>query len=103
MIASFQTLSTEYRFVDANSPEAPFQVVLPREENHEYSVSQYEDDFYIRTNWNADNFRLMKAPIGTTDKSEWEEVIPHREDVLLEGVEIFSNHLVVMERKEGFA
>lgn len=101
MIASFQTLSTEFRYLDANTPQGSFEVVNPREENHEYSVDHYGNYFYIRTNWEAENFRLMRTPIVMTDKSYWEEVLPHRTDVFLEGVEIFKDHLVVMERQEG--
>jgi len=99
--ASYSTLSREYRYLDANDPTGEFQTVLAREEDHEYSVSHFEDHFYIKTNWEAKNFRLMRTMVGNTDKSEWEEVIPHRPDVMLEGIEIFKDHLVVDERSKG--
>jgi oligopeptidase B len=101
MIASFQTLSTEYRYVSADRPGDAFTVILPREREHEYSVDHYGDHFYILTNDQAENFRLVRAPIATPGRDHWEEVIPHRGDVLLEDVELFENHLVVEERKNG--
>lgn len=101
MITSYQTMSTEYRFLDANKPDGAWNVIQPRERGLEYSVEDYGTDFYIVTNLDAKNFRLMKAPIARCSKQNWTEVIPHREDVLLEGIEIFSEYLVVTERKNG--
>ncbi len=101
MIASNQSLSNEFRYIDADTPMGGFTVLQPRERNHEYDVDHYEDNFYIRTNLNAKNFRLMKTPVTRTTKSNWVEVIPHRDDVLLQGFEIFKDNLVVVERKEG--
>jgi len=101
MIGSYQTLSTEYQFLDASDPAGKWQVIHPRESNLEYSVSHFEDKFYIKTNWEAKNFRLMQTSINSTSKSNWQEVIPHRKDVLLMSVNIFKNYLVVNERKDG--
>jgi oligopeptidase B len=101
MIGSEHTLSTEYRFLDANDPTGAFRVIQPRQRDHEYSVDHYGDSFYIRTNWKAKNFCLMRTPIDATAKEHWEEVIPHRDDVLLEKSEIFKDHLVISERKAG--
>ncbi len=101
MIGSRQTLSDEYRFLDADDPGGSFQVVQPRQKNHEYGVDHYGDHFYIRTNDGAQNFRLMKTPVTATTRENWQEVIPHRDDVLLEGFEIFKDHLVLAERKNG--
>ncbi len=102
MIGSSQTLSSEYRFLEAADPGGRFRLVLKREDDHEYSVDHYGDHFFIKTNWQAKNFRLMKAPVATPrDKKNWTDVIPHREDVLLEGFEIFQDHLVLAERKDG--
>ncbi len=101
MIGSFQTLSSEYRYMDANDPAGEFRILLPRERDHEYSVDHYEDHFYIRTNDGAKNFRLMRTPVSDTRKSAWEELIPHRDEVLLGGFEIFADQLVVSERKDG--
>jgi oligopeptidase B len=101
MIGSYQTLSSEIRYLDADNPTGEFKVFLPREENHEYDVDHYGDKFYIRTNYQAENFRLMSTPVGQTDKDHWTEVIPHRDDVLLESFDVFRDFLVVEERKEG--
>lgn len=101
MIGSFATLSNEYRFLDANKPDGDFKLVQPRIRELEYSVSQYGDKFYIVTNLDAKNFRLMEAPVSAPGKENWKEVIPHREDVYLDGIEIFNNFLVVSERKDG--
>jgi len=101
MISSYQTMSSEYQFLDANNPMGSFKVVQPRERGLEYSVEEFGTDFYIVTNLNAKNFRLMKAPIANCAKKNWTEVIEHRTDVLLEGIEIFQDFLVVSERKNG--
>ena len=101
MIGSYQTLSSEYRFLDANDPTGDWQVIQPRENDLEYSVSHFEDKFYIKTNWDAKNIRLMQTSINSTSKNYWQEVIPHRKDVLLRSIDVFKNYLVVNERKEG--
>ena len=103
MISSYQTLSTEYQFLDANDPEGVWKVIQPRERNVEYSVSHFDDKFYILTNWEAKNFRLMQTSINSTSKSNWQEVIPHRKDVLLRNIDIFRNYLVLNERNEGLS
>lgn len=101
MIASSQSLSSEYRFLDADNPDGEFQIIQPRERDHEYSVDHYQDKFYIRTNLDAKNFRLMETPVDRTTKENWKEVIPHRDDVMLQGFEVFTDHLVLSERKNG--
>ncbi|XOV65857.1 MAG: S9 family peptidase [Fluviicola sp.] len=101
MIGSYQTMSSEVRFIHADNPNGIWKVILPRERDHLYSVDHFEDHFYITTNDNAKNFRLVKTPIDATQRKNWQEVIPHRPDVLLEDVEIFKNFLVVSERKNG--
>lgn len=101
MIASYATVSTEYRFLDANDPNGAWKVLQPRERDLEYSVSHYGDDFYIVTNRNAKNFKLVKTSTEATTYEHWEDVLGHREDVLLEGIEIFNRWLVVDERKNG--
>ena len=100
-IASNSTLSTEYQYLDADSPDGKFKIIQPREKDLEYDVDHYKDNFYIRTNLDAKNFRLVETPVNKTSKENWTEVIPHRKDVLLEGFEIFKNFLVVSERKDG--
>jgi len=99
-IVAYSTLSSECLYIDADK-NTNLISILPRENNHEYSVSHKDDSFYILTNWEAKNFRLMKTNISNTDKENWKEVIPHREDVLLENTEIFDNYLVADERING--
>ena len=101
IIASQQTLAAEYRFLDADNPSGEFTLFMPRERGHEYSIDHFGDYFYIVSNWDAVNFRLLKTPVTATAQENWEEVIPHREDVLLEGIEIFKDYLVLQERKDG--
>ncbi len=101
IIASSHTLSDEYRFLDANNPDGKFKIIQPREMDLEYSVDHYKDKFYIRTNYKAKNFRLMVTPVNKTTKRNWKEVIPHRDDVLLQGFEVFKDFLVVNERING--
>ena len=101
MIGCYQTLSREFYYLDADDPLGQFTVVLPREPEHEYSVDHFGDDFYIVTNDNARNFRLVKAPVTGPTRDRWEEVLPHREDVLLQGIEVFRDYLMVNERKDG--
>jgi oligopeptidase B len=100
-ITAYQTLSTEYRYLPAAEPEGDFLVILPREPDHEYSMDHFGDHFYFRTNDGAPNFRLVRAPMGSPERGSWEEIIPHRDDVLLEGFDIFSDHLVAEERRNG--
>ncbi|HYQ56540.1 MAG TPA: S9 family peptidase [Draconibacterium sp.] len=101
IIGSESTLTSEYRFLDANQPEGEFKIIQPRTRELEYSVDHYGNDFYIRTNLDALNFRLMKTPVTATQKENWTEVIGHRNDVYLSGFDIFRNYLVVSERQEG--
>jgi len=101
MIGSYSTLSSEYRLLDADDPAGEFKIFNPREKDHEYSIVHFENKFYIVTNWKAKNFRLMETPVDQTTDFHWQEVIPHRDDVLLEDIEVFKDYLVVGERKNG--
>lgn len=95
-------VSTEYRLLEANNPTGEFKVFLPREKGHEYDIVHYKDKFYIRTNWKAENFRLMEVAEGkNADRTAWKEVIAHRPDVYLANMDVFVNHLVLGERKAG--
>ena len=100
-IGSGSTLSDEYRFLDADNPDGKFKIIQPREKDLLYGVDHYKDKFYIRTNYKAENFRLMATPVSKTTKENWKEVIPHRDDVLLQGFEVFKGFLVVNERISG--
>lgn len=102
VIGSSSTVADEYRFIPANDIDAEWKIIQKRERNLEYSIEHYGDYFYILTNKdNATNFKLMKTPIDQTEKNNWIDVIPHRENVLLENFEIFNNWLVLEERKDA--
>ncbi|WP_372775734.1 S9 family peptidase [Mangrovibacterium sp.] len=101
MIVSYSTLTTEYQFLDANKPEGEFKVIQPRIRGLEYDVNYYGGDFYIRTNLDAQNFRLMKTSVDKPGKENWIEVIPERDDVYIEDFDLFKDFMVVQERKEG--
>ena len=101
VIGSFQTLSTEFRVLDANTPNGEWKVIQPRTNNLEYSIDHFEDHFYIRTNHNAKNFKLVKTPVNKTEKENWVDVIPHRDNVYFQGMDLFKNYLVAEERKDG--
>lgn len=101
LVESHQTVTSECRYLNADTPEGEFQLFQARERGHEYDVDHLGDHFWIRTNAQAKNFRLMKTSLKSTHKNQWQEVIPHRPDVFFEGFELFRNYLVVEERKQG--
>jgi len=102
IIGSTSTVSDEYHFLDANNPNGKFKVIQPRERGLEYAVSYFDGKFYIVTNKDkATNFKLVVCSENAPSKENWKDLIPHRENVLLEGVDIFKNYLVVSERSEG--
>jgi oligopeptidase B len=101
LITSSQTLATEVRFLDADRPEGAFQVVAPRERGVEYHIAEAADRFIVRTNLNAENFRLMQVPVSRPERDNWRELIPARDDVLLEDVDVFRDFMVVTERRAG--
>ncbi|WP_018674699.1 S9 family peptidase [Riemerella columbina] len=101
-ISSSSTVADEHRFIPADNVNAEWTIVQPRETGLEYSVEHYKDHFYIITNeGSASNFKFVKTPVETPQKNHWETIIPHRKEVLLEGVEIFRDFLVIEERTEG--
>ena len=102
VIVSYSTLTTEYQILNANTPDVEFKVFQPRTRGLEYSISHYGDSFYIVSNADgAQNFKLSKTSETQTQKGYWKDVIPHRENVLLEDIEIFKDFLVVSERENG--
>lgn len=100
-IYSGATLSTEFRMLDAGTPDAAFKVFQPRMKEVIYNVDHWGDKFLIVTNKDAKNFRLMETPVDKTGVENWKEVIPHRTDVLIEGIEVFKDYWVISERKAG--
>ncbi|PRQ02436.1 Protease 2 [Enhygromyxa salina] len=97
----YSTLSDEVRILDAAKPDAELRVFAPRERGLEYDIDHLGDQFYVRTNLDAENFRLMKTPVAKTDKQHWREVVGHRDDVLIESFELFDEHLVLEQRRRG--
>ena len=102
-IHSGQTITDEVRFLSANDPTGEWKVVQPRERGLEYGVDHANGAFWIRTNWEATNFRLMKADPAASERGNWEEFIPAREAVFLEGMEAFRDHLVLVERENALS
>ncbi|MCB9545144.1 MAG: S9 family peptidase [Myxococcales bacterium] len=101
-IETWSTLVSEVLVLEATDPQGTFRPVVPRSPEHEYAVWHHGDAFYIRTNWQARNFRLMKAPVATSaDRSTWTEILPHREDVFLGSVLPFDDFLAVEERRDA--
>ena len=102
VIASYSTLTTEYQILKADTPNGDFKVFQPRTRGLEYGISHFEDSFYIVSNADgAQNFKLSKTSETQTEKQYWKDVIPHRESVLLEDIDIFKDFLVVSERENG--
>ncbi|MBW2938019.1 S9 family peptidase [Aureisphaera sp. CAU 1614] len=102
VIGSYSTLTSEFQILDADSPEGAFKVFQPRTKGLEYNIFHFGNDFYIVTNKdNATNFKLMKTSQNKTTMDNWEEVIGHRGEVLLEDIDIFKEYLVISERSNG--
>ena len=101
VIYSASTLTNDYQILDANQPEGNFRRFSPRERGIEYSITHFKDRFYVVTNLDAPNFRLMETPDTKTERTHWKEKIPNRKDTLLEGMEIFSNYMVLSERAQA--
>ena len=102
VIGCHSTLTSEFRILEADTPNGEFRIVQPRERGLEYGITHFEDHFYILTNKDgATNFKLMKTPVDKLGQDNWVEVIPHRDDYLLEDIDIFEHYIVVSERNEG--
>ncbi|MDH1881145.1 S9 family peptidase [Empedobacter sp. GD03797] len=102
IIGSSSTVSDEFRYIPSNQPDAAFKIFQERERDLEYSIEHFGDSFYIQTNKDdAFNFKLMKTSVEKTEQENWIDVIPHREETLIEGFEIFKNYLVIEERTNG--
>jgi len=95
------TKTTEMRYLCADKPEGELLIVSPRRDGIEYYAVHHDGTFLISTNENARNFKLVKAKVGSPDHRAWQEVIPHREDVLIDYLDTFENYLVVYERRNG--
>ncbi len=100
-INSSQTLSNEVRFLDADDPKGEWKMIQPRRRKLEYSVEHAGGFFLVRTNHQAENFRLMRTPTDDPGIRKWQEMIPHRPDVLLSGFQVFRDFLVLSERSNA--
>ena len=102
VIGSSSTLTSEYQILKSDNPDGKFELFQKRTRGLEYSISHFGDSFYVVTNKDkATNFKLMKTPETATAKENWVDLIPHRKETLLEGIEIFKDYLVVEERNNG--
>lgn len=100
-LLSHSTLTREWQTLDADRPNSPFLVFAPRRRGVEYNIEHHGSRFFIVTNENATNFKLMETPVNATSPENWHEVVPHRADVFIEAAAAFQNHLVLFERKDG--
>lgn len=101
LLVSAQTISHEYRYLDADAPLGEFKIFLPRQRGHEYQIDHIADRFIIRTNDQARNFRLMATPVARPEREHWRELIPHRDEVYLGDFDLFKDYLVLEERARG--
>jgi oligopeptidase B len=96
------TVSSEWWYADADDPALTFNVFLPHERDHEYQVEHLGGRFVVRTNWRAENFRLMQTPIGASaDRATWEDLVPHRADAFIEDFDVFARFVAVSVRTGG--
>ncbi len=93
--------TSEARVLEAGQPSAEWKMVAPRVAEQEYDLDHHGDRFYIRVNDTGRNFRLVTAPVASPDRSSWKEIVPHRSDVMLEGIDCFKGHYVLFERESG--
>lgn len=100
-IYSGSTLSTEIRFLDASHPLGHFKLFQKREPDHKYSVAESETEFFVHTNWKGKNYRLMTTSFDHTEKKSWKEVIPHRQDVYLQDIDVYEHFIASTEKING--
>jgi oligopeptidase B len=101
LVNSNSSTTSEVRFLPASKPTAQLQVVEPRQQDHEYGLVHHGDLFYILTNSGGRNFRLVTAPVKAPGRKNWKELIPHRDQVMLDDVTLFKNHMVILEQDTG--
>lgn len=100
-LASYAKTSREFRFLPADNPTGSFKLILARQKDHEYDVDHYNGQFYITTNKDAKNFRVVTAPVNDSSEKNWKPFIPHNPKVKIDGITTFVNHLVVSEKEGG--
>jgi oligopeptidase B len=101
VVISSSSTTSETRYLSADRPNDELKLFLPRKENHEYYIDHLGDNFYIRTNDQGKNFRLVTAPVSDPSPKNWKEIIPHRKEVMLEDVDCYAGHYIVVERENG--
>jgi oligopeptidase B len=101
VVSSASSTTSEMRYLPADKPGGELKLLLPRKENHEYYIDHLGDNFYIRTNDQGKNFRLVTAQVGDPSPKNWKEIIPHRKDVMLEDVDCYAGHYIAVERENG--
>jgi oligopeptidase B len=100
-VESGSKTTTEIRYLRADQPGSEWKIIAPRTKDHEYDADHAGDLFYIRTNDKGRNFRLVTAPVSNPRPENWKELVPHRDDVVLEGLTLFAQHYVLHERVDG--
>src|SRR5262245_11753624 len=101
LVTSSSSTTSEVRYISSDQPMGELKLVLPRKDNHEYYLDHLGDKFFIRTNDQGKNFRLVTAPVSNPQKENWKEIIPHRKEVMLEDVDCFANYFIAVERENG--
>jgi oligopeptidase B len=102
LLLSLESITTtEVWYLNANRPDQPFKLIHPRQHEMEYYIAHHGNKFYVLTNENAKNFKLMEVSVKNPAKKYWREVIPHRDSVKIDDIEVFKNHLVLYERENG--
>jgi len=102
LLLSLGSLTTsEVRFLPAAEPRGEWRLVAPRVADQEYEVEHHGETLYIRVNDTGRNFRLVAAPVASPGRESWKEIVPHRANTMIEGVELFRNHYVLVERESG--
>jgi len=101
LLYSGSQTTTEMRYLPANQPTGEWKIIEPRRQDIEYDADHHGDRFYVRVNDTGRNFRLVSAPVSDPGTKNWKEIIPHRPEVMLEGIDFFANHYVLYERAKG--
>ena len=101
LLGSESKTSKEWHYLPADSPTAGLKMISPREADHEYDVDHRGDLFYIRTNKGAKNFRVVTAPVSDPSQANWKELVAHRQEVKIEDIDLFADHLVLSEWEKG--
>jgi len=100
-IASYAKTMREYRYLPADNPLGEWKIITPRREGHEYSADFYNGEFYILTNKNAENFKVVRASFSDPREDNWIDFIPHNPEIKIERIEFFKNYAVIYERENG--